>query len=245
VRFPTEADMAGTARFQAAATSGAWADAAEVSLPVWTPATTEAFATYGEIDKGAIAQPVKTPGEVWPQFGGLEVTTSSTQLQALTDAVLYLQAYPFECAEQVSSRMLSVAALKDVLSAFEAEGLPSPEAMLAAMKRDMDKLRGMQNPDGGWGFWQRGRPSWPFLTVHVTHALARASEKGFTVPPDMLDSAVQYLQTIENRFPPEECGSAVDQAAQRTGSTDCLKVPTMTFMAAAHRCGLEQARALS
>jgi len=188
---------------------------------------------------------VKTPGEVWPQFGGLEVTTSSTQLQALTDAVLYLQAYPFECAEQVSSRMLSVAALKDVLSAFEAEGLPSPEAMLAAMKRDMDKLRGMQNPDGGWGFWQRGRPSWPFLTVHVTHALARASEKGFTVPPDMLDSAVQYLQTIENRFPPEECGSAVDQAAQRTGSTDCLKVPTMTFMAAAHRCGLEQARALS
>ena len=203
VRFPVSAEMAGTARFQAGATSGAWADAAEVSLPVWTPATSEAFATYGEIDKGAIAQPVKTPGEVWTQFGGLEVTTSSTQLQALTDAVLYLQAYPFECAEQVSSRMLSVAALKDVLGAFQAEGLPSADAMLASMKRDMERLRGMQNGDGGWGFWQRGRPSWPFLTVHVTHAFARAIDKGFVVPPPVLDAAVRYLQTIENRFPPE------------------------------------------
>ena len=40
-----------------------------------------------------------------PGFGGLELTTSSTALQALTDAVLYLVAYPFECAEQLSSRV--------------------------------------------------------------------------------------------------------------------------------------------
>ncbi|TNF27414.1 MAG: hypothetical protein EP329_19450 [Deltaproteobacteria bacterium] len=230
VRFPAAAEQAGTARFQAGASSGAWADAAEVKLPVWTPATTEAFATYGVIDKGAIAQPVKTPGEVWTQFGGLEVTTSSTQLQALTDAVLYLQAYPFECAEQVSSRMLSVAALKDVLGAFQANELPSPDEMLAAFARDMKKLQGMQNGDGGWGFWQRGRPSWPFLTVHVTHALARAKEKGFDVPEDMLSEAVTYLQTIENRFPPEygpEIRRAIRAYAlyvlDRLGKTDAKK----------------------
>jgi uncharacterized protein YfaS (alpha-2-macroglobulin family) len=34
------------------------------------------------------------------QFGGLEVSTSSTNLQALTDAMLYLVRYPYECAEQ-------------------------------------------------------------------------------------------------------------------------------------------------
>ena len=45
----------------------------------------------------------------------MEITTSSTQLQALTDAFLYLVAYPFECAEQLSSRVLAVAALRDVL----------------------------------------------------------------------------------------------------------------------------------
>ena len=49
---------------RSAARPAAAADAAEFALPVWTPATTEAFATYGEIDDGAIAQPVALPGKV-------------------------------------------------------------------------------------------------------------------------------------------------------------------------------------
>src|SRR5262249_7012793 len=85
VRFPVAAMKAGMARFQFAVSAGKFSDAAEVELPVWTPATTEAFATYGTIDEnGAAVQPVEAPKDVWPQFGGLEVTTSSTQLQELT-----------------------------------------------------------------------------------------------------------------------------------------------------------------
>ncbi len=204
VRFPAAAVMAGTARFQVGGVSGKWTDAAEINLPVWTPATTEAFATYGVIDgqgMNAIAQPVKAPSDVYKQFGGLEVTTSSTELQALTDAFLYLQSYPFECAEQVSSRVMSVAALRDVLDAFKADGLPPPAEILAAMKRDIEKLKGMQNWDGGWGWWYRGDESWPFLTIHVTHALARAQQKGFDIPKQMLDMAKGYLRNIESHIP--------------------------------------------
>src|SRR4029077_19655850 len=130
----------GKARFQIGAAAGPWSDAAEVRLPVWTPATTEAFATYGQIDEGVLSQPVKAPSHVVTAFGGLEITTSSTALQALTDAVLYLVAYPYECAEQLSSRVLAVAALKDVLGAFQAEGLPTPDEMTAAVKRDLERL---------------------------------------------------------------------------------------------------------
>ncbi|HVG32452.1 MAG TPA: alpha-2-macroglobulin family protein, partial [Pyrinomonadaceae bacterium] len=155
VRLPVAASRAGTARFQMGAIAGRWTDAAEISLPVWTPATTEAFATYGEIDQGAILQPVRAPAGVVPQFGGLEITTSSTQLQELTDAVLYLMAYPYECSEQISSRVLAVAALRDVLTAFSAKDLPSPEEMKAAVARDIKRLRGMQKDDGGFGFWRR------------------------------------------------------------------------------------------
>jgi alpha-2-macroglobulin len=203
VRFPAAAQSAGKARFQIGASAGAWADAAEVSLPVWTPATTEAFATYGQIDQGAISQPVKAPAHVVPAFGGLEVTTSSTALQALTDAVLYLVAYPYECAEQLSSRVLAVAALKDVLGAFQAEGLPRPEEMTAAVKRDLERLRGLQNDDGGFGFWRRGDESWPYVSIHVAHALERAKAKGFDVPEAMLSRSRQYLKAVESRVPRE------------------------------------------
>ncbi|MEM9491816.1 MAG: hypothetical protein AAGC55_21910, partial [Myxococcota bacterium] len=201
VRFPAAAELAGTARFQVATAAGSWADAAEFALPVWTPATTEAFATYGEIDQGAIRQPVAMPGQVVTAFGGLEITTSSTQLQALTDALLYLVAYPYECAEQVSSRVLAVAALRDVLSAFQAEGLPAARDIEAAMSRDIDKLATMQNPDGGFGFWRRGYESWPYISIHVANALHRASTKGYAVPAQVMERSRNYLREVERRIP--------------------------------------------
>jgi hypothetical protein len=203
VRFPMAAVRAGSARIQVGAAAGQAADAAEVELPVWTPATTEAFATYGQIDEGSVVQPVKAPSGVVPEFGGLEITTSSTALQALTDAVLYLVAYPFECAEQLSSRVLAVAALRDVLTAFQAEGLPKPEEIETAVKRDLDRLRALQNDDGGFAFWRRGDDSWPYVSIHVAHALARARAKGFAVPDATLDRSRAYLRDIDRRIPSE------------------------------------------
>jgi uncharacterized protein YfaS (alpha-2-macroglobulin family) len=201
VRFPVSAARAGTARFQIAGVSGKWADAAEIELPVWTPATTEAFATYGEIDEGAIAQPVAAPSDAIKQFGGLEISTSSTELQALTDGVLYLVAYPFECSEQLSSRVLAIAALKDVLAAFKAKGLPEPKEIIEAVARDIKRLESRQSDDGGFGFWRRGDQSWPYVSIHVAHALQRAREKGFDVPASMLDRSKKYLREIEQHIP--------------------------------------------
>ena len=201
VRLPVAASRAGTARFQMGAASGRWADAAEISLPVWTPATTEAFATYGELDDGAITQPVRAPEGVVKQFGGLEITTSSTQLQELTDAVLYLMAYPYECSEQLSSRVMAVAALRDVLTAFAAKDMPTPEEMKKAVARDIKRLQGLQNDDGGFGFWRRDEESWPYVSIHVAHAIQRAREKKFEVPDNMLDKSKGYLRDIEKHIP--------------------------------------------
>ena len=201
VRFPAETVSAGTARFQIGATAGKWADASQLELPVWTPATTEAFAVYGVIDQGAIAQPVIAPSNVFTQFGGLEISTSSTALQALTDAFLYLVAYPFECSEQLASRMLAVAALRDVLTAFKAAGLPPADQINAAVARDIERLRGMQNSDGGFPVWKRGDESWPYHSIHAAHALARAKAKGYTVPPEMIQRSLNYLKHDRDALP--------------------------------------------
>lgn len=201
IRIPAAAVKAGTARFQIGAVSGRWSDAANVELPVWTPATTEAFATYGEIDNGSINQPVKAPANVFPQFGGLEIETSSTQLQELTDAVIYLTSYPYECSEQLASRIITIAALRDVLTAFKAKGVPSAEEMEASVTRDLKRLQGIQNSDGGYGFWTRGNESWPYLSIHVAHALARAKQKKFDVPQEMFEQSRKYLREIESHIP--------------------------------------------
>ncbi|WP_168210896.1 Ig-like domain-containing alpha-2-macroglobulin family protein [Persicimonas caeni] len=203
VRFPAVTEEAGEAIVQVAASTGNWADAAQKRLPVWTPATTEAFATYGTVDEGFVTQPVRAPSDAIELFGGLEVTTSSTAVQELTDAVLYLFEYPFECSEQLASRVMGIAALKDVLEAFDAEGLPEKEEMVAAVERDIRKLGQLQRSDGGFYLWStRDHYRFPFAEVHVAHALQRAKMKGFEVSDEMLGKAHKFLNNVERYIPP-------------------------------------------
>jgi uncharacterized protein YfaS (alpha-2-macroglobulin family) len=205
VRFPTTTASAGTARFQFGAIDAnqpAIADAAEINLPVFTPATTEAFAVYGEIDEsGAVLQPLRPPTDTVPNYGGLEVTLSSTALQALTDAFIYLVRYPYDCSEQIASRILAVAALRDVLAAFDAEGLPAPDEIESTMERDLQTLEALQDHGGGFPIWRRGGDIWPYHSVHVAHALARARLKGYAVSDEMLSLSLEYLRNIEQQFP--------------------------------------------
>lgn len=206
VRIPAEAVLPGTARVQIAALAGTVSDAAEITLPVYTPATTEAFATYGSIaEGGAVELPLQVPDDAIPAFGGLEVTTTSTALQELTDAFIYLVRYPYDGAEQIASRLLAIAALRDVLAEFRAQGLPPAEALADSVARDLRTLESMQMPDGGFSFWpgrDRPRESWPYVSIHVTHALVRVRERGYPVPAPMLERAMEYVRNVERHIPP-------------------------------------------
>lgn len=198
VRFQAQADQVGKAQFRFGVVAGPHSDASTKTLPVYTPASGEAFATYGSIAKNeAINQPVRRPGEVWTQFGGLQVSMSSTALSELTDAFLYLYAYQFECAEQRSSRMLGIAAMGDVLSAFNPEMMPSKGEIRARMTTDSTHLSRLQNSDGGWQYWRRDNKSVPFVSVHVAHALIRAKAEKYEVKDQTIQRALNYLQNIE------------------------------------------------
>jgi len=210
VRFPARTISVGEARLRAAAVSvpGGHADAQAVALPVYTPATSEAFATYGVVDEGSIVQPVAAPVEVFPQFGGLEVNTSSTALQALTDAVLYLAEYRYESSDAYASRILAISALRDVLGAFKAEGLGSPGELDEVVRRDIAQLEALQLYDGGFGWWSRRTGSAPYQSIQAMHALLTAKDSGFAVSEGVLENGLQYLVDVEDRIP--------DDYSQRT-----------------------------
>ena len=220
--MPIGTQSAGRARLQAVVRSGEHGDAAQFDFPVWTPATSEAFATYGELDDGAVVQPVEAPDDVWPQFGGLEISTSSTALGALTDAVLYLTEYPYDCTEQMASRVVAVAALRDVLTAFDAESLPEPQALEDAVRRDLERIRRRQHGNGGFSYWPKLGDE-PYLTVHVAHALVRAEQKGLAQdtaalqPGQALPASdrAAHSVVVHGRGTPEHRGVRAVRAAPR------------------------------
>jgi len=201
IRFSAEPTQVGEARVQVIVRSGERQDAAEVAVPVQRPATDEAFAQYGSLTEGNKFLQVDVPDNVYPDFGGLSLTTSSTQFQSLQDAFLYLYDYPYGCAEQLASRLMAIASLKDLLSAFHAEGLPDEAAIRRSVSDILDRLTELQNRDGGWGFWVRNETSQAYLSVHVTHALLRAREAGYEVPARVLASALSYTRSVAQQLP--------------------------------------------
>jgi hypothetical protein len=98
--------------------------------------------------------------------------------------------------------MISIAALRDVLAAFKAKDMPSKEALEARFARDLEILQSRQRDDGSFGLWKRDkeRYEYPFLTVHVAHALVLAKQKGYKVPDEMLNKVKPYLKNVESHF---------------------------------------------
>ncbi|CAF3824365.1 unnamed protein product [Rotaria sordida] len=208
--FPISTHHSGTARFQfvvstvANESSASFGDAIELSLPVFTPATSEAFATYGDIsEEEVILQPIKTPENVIPQFGELSITTSSTALASLTDAIISLYTYPYECTEQLSSRILGIQSLWDVLQAFHCKDLPDVSVLKTKLESDMKILKGRQYSNGGFGYWTNRTDSYadPYMSVHVAHCLAVVTNKKVSdVDINMLNNALKYLQNIKSEI---------------------------------------------
>ena len=199
VRFGASTNFAGEAHMQVAAVTEKHADAAIFQFPVWTPATSETFATYGTVDAAAVpvSYTVKRPDEILPQFGGVQIATASTELQSLTDAFIYLYNYQFECTEQIASRMISIVALQDVLQAFEVSDIPSMHEIEKKMESDIQKITERQNSNGGFRSWKSNDYSSPFSSLHALHALLRARNKGYTVPQQVIDHSKSYTTNIE------------------------------------------------
>lgn len=216
ITFPLSTIHAGTARFQFIVatvvneSNVSFGDAIELTVPIFTPATSEAFATYGDLgeeEEDVMLQPIKTPENVIPEFGALSISTSSTALSSLTDAILALYAYPYECTEQLSSRLLGILSLWDVLKAFNIKDLPDVLIIETKLKSDLKTLEGRQHTNGGFGYWTKRSDSWadPFVSIHVAHCLIVIMKKQgnlhkCNIDIGMLNRVINYLENIESEI---------------------------------------------
>jgi hypothetical protein len=242
VRFDFTTKARGRAVIQTIASSGDFADASNVEVPIYEPATTESFATYGVVGTGAAPgagsppeaqfEQLVVPQGIFPDVGGVEVELASTQLQSITDAYWYLYRYPYECAEQRSGRMLATAAIYDILDAFATPGRPTRQQIEAMRARDAALLGKTQRPDGGWGYFH-GIASDPFVTQQVLGALAAQRING-----KVTAQAMGFVTRDSNRLFTRLEQAAGRPAEQRLDRAEhaylvSLAAATLTSLAAA------------
>jgi len=224
VRFGFATAARGKAAIQTIVVSGAFADASTVQLPVYEPATTESFATYGVVDDRPQREQLAVPASVFTDVGGVEVEVSSTQLQSLTDAYWYLYAYPYECAEQRSGRMLATAAIYDILDAFATPGKPTRAEIEKQRTKDVELLEKTQMADGGWGYFG-GMKSNDMVTMQVLQALAAQKIAGA-----MTKRATAYVTKQADAWFARLAKVAALPAADRKDRADYPQVVSLAAM---------------
>ncbi len=185
-----------TGRFTFKAAMNNLTDGVELNIPLKIPAYTETVALYGSATENH-AEELIVPGNIYDEYGGVEVQTSSTALVDLDGGIKYLFEYPYGCLEQKTSRALPIILFGDVVRAFGLKGLPDGKNSIEEVVQEyLDEVPKYQNFGGGFSYWVGGDYPSPYVSVYAILAMTKAKEKGFKVNKECLEKGLNYLKTL-------------------------------------------------
>jgi uncharacterized protein YfaS (alpha-2-macroglobulin family) len=126
------------------------------------------------------------------------ITISSIPPINFAQAIKELFAYPYGCIEQTTSGIYP--SIYTSSEQLEAMGIKtsSNEERKKNVEKGIERLLGMQKPNGSFGYWGSDYYEAHWATVYVTDFLLRAKEQGYYVPQEALKKAVERLQYYTN-----------------------------------------------
>lgn len=169
-------------------------DGVRVSIPVKRFATRETVGTAGTVEETSRVEAIRAPLNA---EGGtsLIVQLEPSLAAGMLDSLDYLQHYPHECNEQLTSRFLPNLFTVYALRSLDIPNEQLESALDAQVNVAVQKLVTRQNPDGGWGYWP-GEESANFVTAYILWGLWHTQELGYTVPEHTLTMGLSYLENF-------------------------------------------------
>lgn len=110
----------------------------------------------------------------------------------LADSLAELLAYPYGCLEQTTSRAWPLLYSAQAVARFDAAPVADADRR-AWVESAIQRVAGMQLPNGGFGLWDEHSPEESWLTPFVVDFLRDAREHGFAVPASSFDAAIERL----------------------------------------------------
>ena len=143
---------------------------------------------------------------MYPHFRKLEVTASPVPLGMARGLVNYLGNYPYMCTEQLVSRTFPAIVLRD-----RPEFAYKTGDVEQSLGQIIGVLRGRQNSEGAFGFWSANSHVSNYQSVYALHFLTEAKERGYSVPGDLLQRGMKFLNQLASR-PINSLSQARDRA---------------------------------
>ena len=195
VRFDFATAGPGQAVFRFRVRLGNLEDGIETKREVKLPVIPETVATYGET-LGKAVEAIGRLDHIRPDVGGLTVGVSSSALTGLQPAIDHLVEYPYECTEQLASRIVPLVALRELCDGL---GLALPADPERIVRTSIAEIAKRQRYDGGFGFWPNSPASDPWLTGWVVWSLRQAEARGFDVSDNLLSRGLDFLHDALRR----------------------------------------------
>ncbi len=173
------------------ANGNGYSDALEATLPIVRPTSPEVVGTAGTVD-AKVAEKIQVPANVDTSAGGLKITTSPSLAAASLESLKFLQAYPYECSEQVTSKFFPNIVTYQALKEFGVKDENLEKNLIANISAQIQRLYQLQHGDGGWGLWANDT-SIPHTTAYALLALNAANKNGFAVDENVIQRAREYL----------------------------------------------------
>jgi hypothetical protein len=193
VRFPLRGDKPGVAKLTFDARLGVERDGLEVTRVVHPPTVLESVGLSGEAKDEAVRHSIGPVAGARGDVGGLDVVLSGSRLAGVAAGLSSLLEYPYGCAEQTTSKLLPLIALRDVAE-VTGEGLKRDAG--AMIRAGLQRLATFQRDNGGFGLWPGGSEVDPWVSAYVMFALAEAKTRGVEVEARVQKAGTSYLQKM-------------------------------------------------
>ena len=183
-------DALGSASVKCYASSGAEASARTETMSVRpaSPFRTQVRSAYIRTSK----HEQEVTRSLYDAYRRSEVVASPLPVVLALGMRDYMNAYPYDCTEQLTSKGLTLLSYRGM------KALPQQGSMTTeSLAQIISELQSRQSNSGGFGYW-RGSTSESddFLNIYASHFLLEAKEEGFAVPHQMITRMNAKLNAI-------------------------------------------------
>ncbi|MBK8979512.1 MAG: hypothetical protein IPM29_26730 [Planctomycetes bacterium] len=138
----------------------------------------------------------------------------------LRPALEALIAYPYGCVEQTTSRGFALLACSALLPRIYGAEADAGSAMRVRelVQTAVDRLVGMQDARGGFGWWPGAEREYPFGTLYAVDFMHSAREQGYDVPESALRNGLQRVHAVASRDGDPSLRAYACEIESRTGA---------------------------
>ena len=149
-------------------------------------------------------EPGKTFSVGVNEFGTTEVNAARVEVSSLPaiglrDKLEFMMSYPHACLEQQTSRAFVQMLYPEVAPVTPAE----KDTLSKQVRAFIARVAQFQLPNGGFALWPNmSSPSY-WGTSYIGHFLLEAKQRGYSVPPSIINNWKRYQQSEANSWSPK------------------------------------------